>query len=116
VKQLSKHDKAKVRKAQLQGNVYAVICLAASWLVAFALTGSVLRSFMFIVALALIVISTGQYHTISHRIRLITMSPDMQTFDDWIASGTAGEDLRAGDAVHRAEDGTMKKINSEKPE
>ena len=86
MKQLSKADKAKVRKAQLQGNLYAVICLGASWLVAFALTGSVLRSFMFIVALALIAISTGQYNAISHRIRLITMSPDMKTFEDWINS------------------------------
>jgi hypothetical protein len=39
---------------------------------------------MFIVALALIGISTGQFNTLTHRVQLLTMGKDMENFEQWL--------------------------------
>ena len=122
LKQLSKQEKVKVRNAQIQAAGYAVICLGACWLVVFAVTGSVLRALMFIVGLLLISISSSQFNAITHRIKLITMSPYMQQFEEWLTSHEkssvfiAGEDLEPGDMLYKADDGTFKKLKTKKPE
>ena len=109
MKQLSTHEIKKVRSAKIQAAVYAAIGLGACWLVVFAVTGSILRALMFIVGLLLIIISITQFNAITHRIRLITMSPYMQKFEEWV-SKTAAEDLKAGDAVYLDQEDKPRKI------
>lgn len=84
MRRLSKQDLRKIRNTKIQAAFYVLVCLASGWLVAFALTGSILRSLMFIVALALIGISTGQFNTLTHRVQLLTMGKDMENFEQWL--------------------------------
>lgn len=84
MRRLSKQDLRKIRGVKIQAAFYAALCLASCWLVAFALTGSILRALMFAVALALIGISTGQYNALIHRIHILTMGKDMENFEQWL--------------------------------
>lgn len=74
---------------------YGIIFLAALWAAGFALTGSILRAFMLVGALALVFMAGGLFNGTQHAIYKIKIAPyveqfekEMKVADNWKASDT----------------------------
>lgn len=71
----------KVNTLRLSAFVYTIIFLAALWVVAFSITGNVLRSFMFIGAVVLAGVAYSQSSRLAHSADVIEMEPFWKEFE-----------------------------------
>lgn len=85
---------------------YGFIFFAALWATAFALTGNVLRAFLFVGAGALVWIAARALLGVQVSIHALKMVPYMEQFEKEMQ---AAEDLKAGDAVYKDDDGRARK-------
>jgi len=115
VKKLSRQEKNKLRSLRIQAGFYALVFLGANWTAVYAITGSMLRAVMFMVAVALITISTRQFQQLMFKLHWFG-DDYFNQFEEWLrqretVSMKAGEDLKSGDVVYLAEDGTVKRAD-----
>ena len=71
----------KVKTLRLIAFIYTIISLVALWVVAFSITGNVLRSFMFIGAVVLAGVAYSHSDRLAHTADVIEMEPFWKEFE-----------------------------------